>query len=203
MLDPNIPSLNEFFLEYDVYDGRIFELYELQDIFARKLSINDINRMCEDNQNKERLRNKTLQYKFLFNLIIVAPECPHKFKNNTLKPQPQSVYAEKDFMLQGPLLKFVNELLELPPFATGQIDNAYDELFDKPTNDRDCFVNLDVFKKKAARRIPSGVAMPTDEVLTQFIDYVAYHPNKHVFTKTKFVAAISHLIIVLNKADIS
>ena len=60
MLDPNIPSLNEFFLEYDVYDGRIFEVYELQDIFARKLSINDLNRMCEDNQNKERLRNNTL-----------------------------------------------------------------------------------------------------------------------------------------------
>lgn len=60
MISPNIPSLNEFFLEYDVYDGRIFELYELQDIFARQLSINDINRMCEDNQNKERLRNKTL-----------------------------------------------------------------------------------------------------------------------------------------------
>lgn len=44
--------------------------------------------------------------------------------------------------------------------------------------------------------------MPTDEVLTQFIDYVAYHPNKHVFNKTKFAAAVSHMIIKLGKVDI-
>ena len=161
MIDPNIPSLNEFFLEYDVFDGRILEDYELQDIFARKLTQSDIKKMCEDNQNNERLRNNTLQYKYLFNLIIVAPECPHKFKNNTIKPQPQSVYVEKDAMMQGPLQHFVNQMLDLPAFAAGRIDDAYDEIFGKPT-ERDSLVNLDSMKKKVARILPSGAMAPTD-----------------------------------------
>ena len=105
-------------------------------------------------------------------------------------------------MLQGPLLHFVNQLLELPAFASGRIDDAYDEIFGKPS-DRDNFVNLDSLKKKAARILPSGANAPTDQVLTQFIDYVAYHPNKHCFNKTKFVAAVSHMIIALNKVNIS
>lgn len=39
-------------------------------------------------------------------------------------------------------------------------------------------------------------------MLAQFIDYVAYHPNKHYFTKVKFVAAVKHIIIALNKTAI-
>lgn len=29
----------------------------------------------------------------------MAQDCPHKFKNETLKPQPMSVYQSKDAML--------------------------------------------------------------------------------------------------------
>ena len=45
----NTPDLNEFFLEYDVYDGRIFEIFELEDIFGHKINTNEFGRMCEDN----------------------------------------------------------------------------------------------------------------------------------------------------------
>ena len=41
-----------------------------------------------------------------------------------------------------------------------------------------------------------------DELLTQFVDYVSYHPNMHFFAKPKFCAAISHIIISL-KPEIS
>ena len=104
-------------------------------------------------------------------------------------------------MMQGPLLLFVSNLLDMPAFASGRIGDAYDEIFGKPTS-MNFEVNLDIMKKRSARFLAAGQNVPTDEVLTQFIDYVAYHPNKHCFTKAKFVAAVSHLIIHLNKADI-
>ena len=100
-------------------------------------------------------------------------------------------------------MHFVNELLDYSAFASGRIDDAYDEIFGKPSNDKDSFVNLEVIKKKAVRILKSGSNAPTDQVLTQFIDYVAVLPNKHCFNKTKFVAAVSHLIIALNKVNIS
>ena len=36
----------------------------------------------------------------------------------------------------------------------------------------------------------------TEEVLTKFIDYVAYQPRLYCFNKVKFVAAMNHLIIM-------
>ena len=89
--------------------------------------------LSEDNQLKERLLNDTISYKFLFNRILIAPDCPHKFKNDVIKPQPYSIYNEKDVMLHGPLLQFVTELISLPVFASGRIDAAYDELFGAPS----------------------------------------------------------------------
>ena len=50
-----------------------------------------------------------------------------------LKPQPQSIYTQKDAMLQGPLLLFVSNLLDMPAFASGRVGDAYDEFFGKPT----------------------------------------------------------------------
>ena len=48
-LQPHTPNLNEFFLEYDMYDGRILEVFELEDIFGRKIMLNELKKMCEDN----------------------------------------------------------------------------------------------------------------------------------------------------------
>jgi len=33
MINKHVPDLNEFFLEFDPYEGRVFEMWELVDIF--------------------------------------------------------------------------------------------------------------------------------------------------------------------------
>lgn len=52
-------------------------------------------------------------------------------------------------------------MLELPAFASGRVDAAYDELFGAPkANDYE--VNLEKLKKAAGRALPSGANVPTD-----------------------------------------
>ena len=60
-MNSNCQSINQFFLEYDVYDGRTFEIYELQDIFGRQITDTKLFEMCES--------TNLLSYKFLFNKI--------------------------------------------------------------------------------------------------------------------------------------
>ena len=90
--------------------------------------------------------------------------------------------------MTGPLLHFVNELLSLPVFATGRIAVAFDEIFGKTVD-----VNIDSLRKAIARHLIGKSFL--EETLIKFIDYVAYHPRLHAFSKVKFVAAIEHLII--------
>lgn len=48
----NCPDLNEYFDEFDVYDGRIFELWEIHDIlrYDNAFSRANILALCEENQ---------------------------------------------------------------------------------------------------------------------------------------------------------
>ena len=71
--------------------------------------------------------------------------------------------------MTGPLLFLVNQLLELPVFATGRTAVAFDEIFGKQLR---ADINLDALKKALARAIVG--ANFTEEILSKFIDYVAY-----------------------------
>ena len=91
----------------------------------------------------------------------------------------------------GPLLQFVTEYLSLPVFASGRTAIAYDEIFGKTGQE----VDVERMKKAIARSMV-GKNYPED-ILSKFIDYVAYQPRLYAFGKVKFVAAINHLIIGL------
>lgn len=54
-------------------------------------------------------------------------------------------------------------------------------------------INVDALKKGISRHM-TGSSF-TEDVFQQFVDYVAFVPRMHAFTKVKFVAAINHLII--------
>lgn len=52
-INRNVPSLNKFFEEFDVYDGRIFEVWELQQIFGRSVTQAELTGLSEENGKKE------------------------------------------------------------------------------------------------------------------------------------------------------
>ena len=76
-------------------------------------------------------------------------------------------------------------------FANARLDIAFDELFDQNIE-----INVDKLKIGLSRVMTEGTDF-NEGILAQFIHYVSFHPDKHYFTKTKFVAAISHIIIRL------
>ena len=125
----NMNTLHAVFEEYDVYDGRIFAIWELDEIFQQTLTFEQLKNLCEENQAIEKLTNGTASYKFIFNLILNSPACPTRFKNEELKMNPNSIYATKDHMIQGQLLALVTKLLDEPCFAAGNISKAFDEIF--------------------------------------------------------------------------
>ena len=84
-INRNLTSINDFFEEYDVYDGRIFTLWGLNDITNYTMNASDIKEICEENQNTDRLLAETVTYKFLYGLIMNAPDCPDKLKQ-PIKP---------------------------------------------------------------------------------------------------------------------
>ena len=138
LVNKNCPDLNAFFEEFDVYDGRVFEAWEVRDIVQYHAGVTEtqILKLCEENQKSEKLMNNYMSYKFLFNLVLTAPDCPHRWKNNTLKPQPYSIYSQKDNLIMGPVQQLICDLLDLPAFAGGRFDDAYDELFGNPIKTR-------------------------------------------------------------------
>ena len=60
-------SITEFFEPFDIYKDRIFEMWEILDIFQYKVTQADLNKICEANQESARLRNGTVSYEYLFN----------------------------------------------------------------------------------------------------------------------------------------
>ena len=52
----NRPNLNELFEEFDPYDGRIFHLWEVKEIFDYKLDEQTIDSICKANQEDTPLR---------------------------------------------------------------------------------------------------------------------------------------------------
>ena len=153
-----------------------------------------MHKLCEENQKSEKLINDMLSYKFLFNMVLTAPNCPHKWKNNVLKPQPYSIYSKKDQMVTGPLQQFICDLLDLPAFAGGRFDSAYDELFGgDPAKTKVIEINLDGLKKAVARSLVGKTF--GEDLLTNFIDIVSYHPRIYSFSKTKFVAAMRYYAV--------
>jgi len=63
-------DLNQFLEEYDMYDGRILSIWELQEIFEYNVDEASFAVLCEENQIKSRLRNKTLELEFLWRSIV-------------------------------------------------------------------------------------------------------------------------------------
>ena len=48
-INRNTPSLNKFFEEFDVYDGRVFEVWELEQILGGSVSSMELERAAEEN----------------------------------------------------------------------------------------------------------------------------------------------------------
>lgn len=47
----------------------MFEFWELEKIFGGFVKSAELERVSEENQNVEKLRNKTISYKFLYNML--------------------------------------------------------------------------------------------------------------------------------------
>ena len=86
--------------------------------------------MGEENQKQEKLIQETVSFKFLFNLIISAPDCT-KFKSDILPEPTTSIYSMKDQTLTQPVRTFINDLLDLPELAGGDMGEAFEKLFGK------------------------------------------------------------------------
>ena len=95
-INSRVESLDAFFEEYDVYDGRIFEVWELEEIFDYHVTAAELRRLCEENQESAKLRNRTMEYKFLHGVIRTAPDCPPNLRHAPLKSQPFSIYQRSD-----------------------------------------------------------------------------------------------------------
>ena len=127
-------------------------------------------------------------------MILTSPECPHRWKNNVLRPQPYSIYSQKDHLVAGPLQQFICDLISLPAFAGGRIDDAYDELFGgDPAKTKVYDINLDQLKKGVARHLVGKTY--GEDILSTFIDIVSYRPHIYSFCKTKFVAAMRYYAV--------
>lgn len=48
-INKHVPDLNEFFLEFDPYEGRVFEMWELVDIFNYLIRETALKSLCEEN----------------------------------------------------------------------------------------------------------------------------------------------------------
>ena len=75
-LKPYVRDLNEFFEEFDCYDGRIFKLWEIVNIADNNITEKDLQGLRDENDRTERLFNDEISYKFLFMCIVTAPDCP-------------------------------------------------------------------------------------------------------------------------------
>ena len=84
-INSRVESIDAFFEEYDVYDGRLLEVWELEEIFDFHVTAAELRRLCEENQETAKLRNRTLEYKFLHGVIRTSPDCPPNLRHAPLK----------------------------------------------------------------------------------------------------------------------
>ena len=63
---PHVPNLATFFEGFDVYKGRIFEIWELMEIFEGKVIEKALKALSEENQKVDKLYNDTISYQYLF-----------------------------------------------------------------------------------------------------------------------------------------
>ena len=81
--------------------------------------------------------------------------------------------------------------------AGGDLSRAFDDFFG-PSSKLRIDVGIDGLKKMVSKFMV-GKACP-DDALNGFIDYITSPDRINAFTKTKFVAALSHLIITRKPA---
>ena len=188
----NKPNLNELFEEFDPYEGRIYHLWELMEIFDFKVKKESLERICEANQEETAIRNRCVFYTYLFNTITNGDKTPNRFKGNQRKHQPASVYASITHKLT-PSMDLVNDMLANPIFASGKVDEAFDTLFKAPASaTAPTEVNLDKLRTMVSQNF--STKQYSDECLNAFIDFVSYMPHIYCFSKVKFVAAMRFLI---------
>lgn len=129
---PHVRDLNAVFEEYDVYEGRIFYLWELKLIFEQKMTDANLDSLAKAHiQAKGVGSNKAVPYKFIYDTIVGAPQCPVKFKDDDLKRQQFSIYQNIDHLVQSnpDLMNLIQELLKKQVMAGGRCDQAFDEFF--------------------------------------------------------------------------
>ena len=200
-IDRNMQSINKFFEVYDVYDGRIFDLWELSDIVDNRINKNDLIQICEENQKTQRLLNNTVSYEFLYGMISTAPDCPEKFRNQSIKPQPYSIYSETSDRLSPQCLELIQDILQHDQIIAGNVAQCYDEIFtDQQTRQLIRDVDGQTLAKMIAR---SNVSQRYDQrSCDELVDFIAVRRGLQHFTKTQFVAAMHHMTIKL-KPDIA
>ena len=74
----------------------MFELWEVEMIFGGGVKMAELEKVSEENQNVEKLRNKIISYKFLYSMLQTASDCPARFKGTERTPQPYSIYSTLD-----------------------------------------------------------------------------------------------------------
>lgn len=58
----SVPSIQQFFNEFDAYEGRVFNIWELEKIFGNTVAKKAFEEMAEANQDVEPLRNNKISY---------------------------------------------------------------------------------------------------------------------------------------------
>ena len=92
---PHVPSVVEFLKQYDPYEGRRFDLWELDIIFKNKINETVFKQLSEDNQNKESLRNGQITLKYLINSIETSRALKNMSFQYNSQPNKTSVYEER------------------------------------------------------------------------------------------------------------
>ena len=115
-INAHMQDLNEFFEEFDVYEGRLFHSWELDEIFGGHITLNQKTSLLNTYREHATSSVKdTVSYKFVYDTVQTAPNCPARFKDDILRQGNQSIYSTIDHKLtQNPqVLELVQEILGL------------------------------------------------------------------------------------------
>lgn len=94
MIDNHVRDLRDFFKMFDVYDGRIFWFWELDEIFQHKVALAQMQQLNKSyfELGKEGAMADALHYKYICEIIMNCPTCPLKFKDDKQVVQNYSIY---------------------------------------------------------------------------------------------------------------
>ena len=158
----HIPSVYHFFKDWDCYEGRVFDTWELDVIFGDRIGLDTFREIGEVNQTKEKLFNDQISFKFL----SLEIEASGAFPQIQTSAQPQYSLYEEKWKLR---VDNDTELKTMCKELSVQRDVAYNpaEAFDK------LFPGQMYVDQNALHRALSSMEIRTTPNLSQrFMDFV-------------------------------